>query len=313
MYKYLFGPVPSRRLGMSLGIDLVPHKVCTLNCVYCECGKTTKLTLDRKEYISYDAVIEELNHYFEQNPDPEYFTFSGSGEPTLNSKIGLIIDYLKKNKPQIPIVVLTNGTLFYQKQVRSELLNADIVLPSLDAVSHHAFIQINRPNHKLDIKDYIDGLINFRKVYRGKIWLEVFILQGYNDDLKELRLLKETILKIKPDKVQLNTLDRLGVIEELRPATISELKCILKYWKLTNAEIIASIPKRKDIKSYRKDIESAILETIARRPCVVDDLVKILGLHASEINKYIGVLENDEKIMSVRLERGLFYQIKSKQ
>ncbi len=310
MYKYLFGPVPSRRLGMSLGIDLVPHKVCTLNCVYCECGKTTNLTLNREEYISYNHIVDELYHYFANNPEPDFFTFSGSGEPTLNSKIGNIIDFLKKKKPNIPVAILTNGTLLYKKSVRNELLKADIVLPSLDAVSHHAFIQINRPNHDLDIDKYVNGLIEFRKAYKGQIWLEVFILQGYNDSLNELNLLKEAILKIKPDKIQLNTLDRPGVVEELRPATISELKCILKYWNLNNAEIIVSVPKRKDIKSYRKDIEAAILETIARRPCVVDDLVKILGLHASEINKYLGVLESDEKIMSVRLERGLFYKIK---
>ncbi len=310
MYKYLFGPVPSRRLGMSLGIDLVPHKVCTLNCVYCECGKTTNLTLNREEYISYNHIVDELYHYFANNPEPDFFTFSGSGEPTLNSKIGKIIDFLKKKKPNIPVAILTNGTLLYKKSVRNELLKADIVLPSLDAVSHHAFIQINRPNHDLDIDKYVNGLIEFRKAYKGQIWLEVFILQGYNDSLNELNLLKEAILKIKPDKIQLNTLDRPGVVEELRPATISELKCILKYWNFNNAEIIVSVPKRKDIKSYRKDIEAAILETIARRPCVVDDLVKILGLHASEINKYLGVLESDEKIMSVRLERGLFYKIK---
>ncbi len=128
MYKYIFGPVPSRRLGMSLGVDLVPHKVCSLDCVYCECGSTTKLTTDRKEYIPYEKITKELVHYFKNNPDPDYITFSGSGEPTLNSRIGDVLGFIKEKKPNIPIAVITNGTLFSRKQVRNELLDADIVL-----------------------------------------------------------------------------------------------------------------------------------------------------------------------------------------
>ncbi|RLD77184.1 MAG: radical SAM protein [Bacteroidetes bacterium] len=310
MYKYLFGPVPSRRLGMSLGIDLVPHKVCTLNCVYCECGKTTNLTTERKEYIPYSELIEELDHFFENSPDPDYFTFSGSGEPTLNSRIADVLDYLKAKKPHIPVAVLTNGTLLYNKKVRDDLSLADIVLPSLDAASHFTFIKIDRPNHDLSIESYIQGLIDFRKEFQGKIWLEVLILPEFNDSIKELKLLKGAFLKINPDKIQINTLDRPGTVEELRPARISELRCIVKFWKLDNVEIIASVPERKDIKSYRQDTESAILETIARRPCVVDDLAKILGTHASEINKYLGVLENEHKIETIRQERGVFYRIK---
>lgn len=179
MYKYLFGPVPSRRLGMSLGIDLVPHKVCSLNCIYCECGSTTKLTIDRKEYVPYDIVIKELEHYFRNNTAPDYITFSGSGEPTLNSRIGDVIRFIKHNIPGIPIAILTNGTLLYQKQVRKELLEADVVLPSLDAASDLIFRKINRPFHKLNINKYIQGLVNFRNEYKGKIWLEVFIIPGY--------------------------------------------------------------------------------------------------------------------------------------
>ena len=131
MYKYLFGPVPSRRLGMSLGVDLVPKKVCSLNCVYCEVGHTTKLTTERKEYILYDKVTSELEHYFANNPDPDYITFSGSGEPTLNSRIGDVLQFIKQQKPDIPVAVLTNGTLLYDKKVRDELMDANVVLPSL--------------------------------------------------------------------------------------------------------------------------------------------------------------------------------------
>ncbi len=310
MYKYLFGPVPSRRLGMSLGIDLIPTKVCSLNCVYCECGETTNLTIERKEYVSYNKVTNELEHYFKNNPAPDYVTFSGSGEPTLNLKIGDIIKFLKSNYPYIPIAILTNGTLFDQKEVRTELLNADLVLPSLDAASELSFKKINRPFHTLNINKYIQGLIDFRKEYSGKIWLEVLILPGYNDNKKDLKLLKDAFVKIKPDKIQLNSLDRPGILNTLRSATRNELQQIADFLNLDNVEIIASAPKRKEIKSYRKDTETAILETIFRRPCTLDDLSEILGLHKNEINKYLDVLESDDKIEIIRQSRGIFYKIK---
>lgn len=308
MYKYLFGPVPSRRLGMSLGIDLVPHKVCSLNCIYCECGPTTRLTIERKEYVPYNEVIEELKNHLGNNPAPDYITFSGSGEPTLNSRIGDILKFIKQNYPDIPVAVLTNGTLLNNKQVRTEILDADLVLPSLDVASDLFFRKINRPFHSLNIEDYINGLCEFRKEYQGKIWLEVLIIPGYNDSKQDLILLKETFKKIQPESIQLNTLDRPGVVPGIKAAGKEELEQIADFWGLDNVEIIAAVPERKEIKSFRDDIESAILETIFRRPCTIDDLAKILGLHIDEINKYLDVLEADNKIKSVQQERGVFYQ-----
>jgi len=310
MYKYLFGPVPSRRLGMSLGIDLVPHKVCSLNCIYCECGSTTKLTIDRKEYVPYDIVTQELEHYFQNNPAPDYITFSGSGEPTLNSRIGDIVQFIKNNLSGIPIAVLTNGTLLYQEQVRKEILGVDVALPSLDAASDLAFRKINRPFHNLNIEQYIQGLVGFRNEFKGQIWLEVFIIPGYNDTSEELDLLKNAIKRIQPDSIQLNTLDRPGAISKIHSSTDEELQNIVKYWQLDNVEIVAKSPARKDVKSYREDFETAILETIQRRPCTLDDLSKILGLHINEINKYLDVLESDGKIESVRQDRGVFYKVR---
>jgi wyosine [tRNA(Phe)-imidazoG37] synthetase (radical SAM superfamily) len=310
MYKYLFGPVPSRRLGMSLGVDLVPKKVCSLDCVYCEVGKTTDLTIQRKEYIPYDDVVRELSDYFKNNPEPDYITFSGSGEPTLNSRMGDILKFIKKNKPNIPIAVLTNGTLLSDSQVRDELKMADVVLPSLDAVTEHTFKKINRPAPELNINNYILGLINFRNEFKGKIWLEVFILPGYNYNEDELLKLKKVIEKVKPDSVQLNTLDRPGTVFELQLASKEELEHVKKIIGLNNTKIIAAAPQRKGIKSYRSDIESTILGTIARRPCTLDDLTKILGLHVNEINKYLAVLEADDKIETISLKRGVFYQKK---
>lgn len=310
MYKHLFGPVPSRRLGMSLGVDLVPHKVCTLNCVYCECGATTNLTTERQEYVSFKEIVNELKDYFKDNEKPDYITFSGAGEPTLNIHIGKVIDFLKQSNPDIPIAVLTNGSLLNDKKVRSELLKADLVLPSLDAANNKTFKKIDRPSKNLKIEDYIEGLIKFSQEFTGKIWLEIMILPKFNDDLENLNLLKETILKINPEKVQLNTLDRPGTIENIRAATRLELQNIIDLWKLDNVEIIAASAKRKDKKSFRKDIENAILETISRRPCTLEDLENILGLHVNEINKYLDVLEGDNKIKIVRQDRGLFYQIR---
>ncbi len=309
MYKYLFGPVPSRRLGMSLGVDLVPKKVCSLDCVYCEVGHTTKLTTGRMEYIPYDKVIAELTDYFHNNPNPDYITFSGSGEPTLNSKIGDVLRFVKHEKPEIPVAVLTNGTLLYDKKVRSELVNADVVLPSLDAVTEHTFQKINRPANELKVNEYIKGLVEFRKEYTGQIWLEVFILPGYNDNVDDLKAMKKAFEQIKPDEIQLNTLDRPGTVKGLSPANKDGLQKIVDFWKLPNVVIIAAAPERKKIKSYRKDAETTILETILRRPCTVDDLVKILGLHINEINKYLDVLESEGKIESTWQDRGVFYKV----
>jgi len=312
MYKYLFGPVPSRRLGMSLGIDLIPKKVCSLNCVYCEVGKTTKLTTDRLEYVKFDKVVAELRDFMSSHPRIDYITFSGSGEPTLNSRIGDVLNFIKANYPDVKTAVLTNGTLLTDKNLRQELLKADVILPSLDAAGQEAFKKINRPAHGILLQDYIQGLIDLRKEYEGKIWLEVLFLKGYNDSEDELIRLKEAIEKIKPDSVQLNTLDRPGTTEKLIPLSKDELQHIIDFWEFDNAEIIASQVERTTISSYRSDVASAILETIARRPCTLYDLHRLLGIHVNEINKYLGTLETEGKITAQSLDRGIFYELKHK-
>ncbi len=306
-YKYIFGPVPSRRLGISLGIDLVPHKTCTLNCVYCECGRTTNLTLERKEYNPADKAVEELDDYLYGNPAPDYITFSGAGEPTLNSKIGDIIEYIKKKYPEINLAVLTNGTLFFDKDVRSSLKKADLVMPSLDAATQNVFLKINRPKSDLNVHAHIDGLKKFRKEFKGEIWLEILILPGYNDQENELAELKKAIHEINPDMLQLNTLDRPGAVAGLQPASEEKLRQIADYFDFPKTEIIAKSPKRKKAASYRKDTESAILQTIARRPCTAEDLSEILGIHLNEVNKYLSQLELDSKVETKKEARGDFY------
>ena len=308
MYNYLFGPVPSRRLGISLGVDLVTHKTCSLDCIYCECGETTNLTVTQREYVPFDKVTEELDHYFKHNPDPDYITFSGSGEPCLNSRIGDVIDFIKAKKQAIAIAVLTNGTLLAEKKVRDSLVKADLVIPSLDAASSAVFKKINRPDKNLNIEKYIKGLSDFRDQYTGRIALEILILPGINDSREELLLLKEACGKIRPDVIQLNTLDRPGVVTGIRPAGAEELDRVKELFLPLNVEIIAAAFKRKKEQSYRSDMEAAILETIRRRPCTVKDLSEILGAHVNEINKYLGSLEKSRSIEAISQPRGLFYQ-----
>ena len=309
-YNTLFGPVPSRRLGISLGIDLVPMKTCTLNCIYCECGKTSHLTLERKEYVSFKTVKKELTHYLAHHARPDYITFSGSGEPTLNSKIGDVIRFLKEQVPDVPVAILTNSTLFSHKQVRSDIKNAKVVIPSLDAATEKVFKKINRPFPHLHVDKIIDGLIRFRKEYSGKMWLEVFIIPGINDTNEELNILKQVIGKINPDQIHLNTLDRPGSVSSLRAATREELEHVLDVFQMDNATIVADPPEHKSLVSYRKDTAEAILGTIARRPCTLKDLSEILGLQVEVVNTYLKSLETDKKIKIVKQRRGLFYQLK---
>ena len=307
MYKYLFGPVPSRRLGMSLGVDLVTHKICSLDCVYCECGSTTNLTCERKEYAPLKKVLSELDHYFANNQDPDYVTFSGSGEPTLNNTIGKVIEFIKKRKKGVSVALLTNGTLFSDKHVRHDVLDADLIIPSLDATSVKAFHKINRPCPNLNLKEYVNGLIDLRNEFKGKIWLEVLIIPGYNDSIEDLEFLKASIGKVNPDKIQLNTLDRPGTISTIASATEDDLNQASEFLGFDNIEIIAAFKNQKKDISFRQNIKEAVLETINRRPCTIEDLSSILGKHVTEINKYLSKLLKDGEIKIVVQKRGNFY------
>ena len=313
MYKYLFGPVPSRRLGVSLGVDLVPKKTCSIDCVYCEVGKTTKLTVTREGYIASDKIMTELDHYFTNNPQPDYITITASGEPTLNSNLGEIIRFVKETKPGVSVALITNGTLLHDLKVREAIKDADLVLPSLDAGTEEVFRRINRPHKDLNFEQYIQGLIDFGKEFTGKIWLEVFILPGYNDSEKELGELKKWILKIRHDSVQLNTLDRPGTVADLRGATQEELQQVIDFWQLDHVEIIAKAKQGNQEQSHRKDTKNAILETVSRRPCTLEDLTTILGMCKDEVSKCLDELVGKNLIETIEQERGIFYQSKDEE
>ncbi|MBU0971513.1 MAG: radical SAM protein [Proteobacteria bacterium] len=306
-YQHIFGPVLSRRLGISLGVDLVTHKICSLDCVYCECGKTTNLTLQRKAYVPFEAVKTELDHYWEHNEAPDYITFSGSGEPTLNRDLGRVIAYIKTQKPEIRVAVLTNSTLLNDPEVRRELALADLVIPSLDGVTKETFISINRPFKGLSAREIIDGIQTFATQFTGKIWLEIFIVPGVNDTPAELAGFKKAIFAIDPERVQLNTLDRPGTIAHILPATRAQLERVKRSLGTDKVEIIARAGDKKN-RGKPRDMTAAVLETIHRRPCTRDDLVALLNVDPARVDTLLAMLEASGRIEARQQARGLFFQ-----
>ena len=222
----VFGPKHSRRLGRSLAVDVIHLKTCPLDCVYCELGRTDRLTLQRREYVKVDDILEELRAVLaKQHNGIDHITLSASGEPTLNSKLGEIIREIKE-MTTIPVAVLTNGVLLFREDVRRDLLQADIVLPSLDAVSDHVFERINRPHGRLDIEEIINGLVAFRKEFTGQIWLEILLVKGINDATEELALLKTVTEWIRPDIIHLNTVARPPAESWARRVEVEDLRRI---------------------------------------------------------------------------------------
>ncbi len=295
--KYLFGPVPSRRLGLSLGVDIVPFKVCTLDCVYCQLGKTTKKSIERKDYVTVEAVLNELKKRLAEGLEADYITISGSGEPTLNSQLGKIIDSIKKTT-DIPVAILTNGTLLYRADVRSDCTKADVVLPSLDAGDEQTFEKINRPHKDIDIEKLIDGLCTFRKEFGGQIWLEVFLVEGFNTDNKQIAKIKDAVERIKPDKVQLNTAVRPTAEPGVNRVSAEKLRTIAGELG-ENCEVIADFsPKYGGKHSESKEY---VLSMLKRRPCSLNDICSGLGISRNEALKYIshfqheGVIDSEEK------------------
>jgi wyosine [tRNA(Phe)-imidazoG37] synthetase (radical SAM superfamily) len=281
--KYIFGPVPSRRLGRSLGVDLVPYKTCTFDCIYCDLGRTTNKTRSRQSFVSPKEIQRELELTLSVlDKKPDFITLSGSGEPTLNNNIGQIIRGAKEIT-SLPVAVLTNSSLLSLKEVRNDLSEADVVLPSLDAITPAFFEYINRPHPSLKIEEIISGLIQFRKQYRGQIWLEILFCRGVNDGKDEIEKLKEAIETIEPDRIQLNTPVRPPAEDFAFPLTLSQLEAI-KERLGEKAEIISEFaaPTGEKFNLVR---DSEILNLIKRRPCTVEDISKALGLHLNEVLK----------------------------
>ncbi len=286
--SFIYGPVPSRRLGFSLGVDLVPYKTCTLNCVYCQLGRTTVKTIRRKEYAAKKEVLKDIKKGLRNASHINWITFAGSGEPTLNSEIGGIIAGIK-GMTDIPVAVLTNGTLLYRKGVRKDLMKADLVIPSLDSASMKGFKRVNRPHPLLDLKKIIDGIVKFRSEFKGTLWLEVMLVKGFNDTERELDRLREVIKDIGPDKVHLNTVVRppaeksAGIVNDKRVRRIAG-----KFGK--ECDIIYDVKwEKKEL--FINDISETIFEMIRRRPVTVRDISNSLGIRKDDIIKDILILE----------------------
>ncbi len=307
--QHLFGPVPSRRLGLSLGIDLVPFKTCSLNCVYCECGRTTDLTMTRKEYVPVAAVLAELDHYLKSDPELDYITFAGSGEPMLHEHIDRVVDHIKERYPQYPLCLLTNGTLFSSARARDQINQIDLIVPSLDAASEEVFRKLNRPHPDLGCKDVISGLVSLRHEYRGEICMEVFIVPGLNDTDEELAAIKKALEKINPDRIQLGTLDRPGTeawVKEAAPNRMLEIAEQLG----CEAELIEEEPSLAKTPAFDTGYADTILQTLQRRPCTVEDLSRIIGARPAEVQKYLRQLLSAGLVEMERQKRGVFIRIK---
>jgi len=261
--KYVYGPVPSRRLGRSLGIDPLPLKTCNYQCIYCQLGKTTNFTNERRNYYPKDEILVEIEEAIKQNKDNfDYITFVGSGEPTLYKDLEELILKAKtfSNKP---ICVITNGALLHNEEVIKALLHSDIVLPSLDAGDERSFIKINRPHPDIDFESVIQGFIDFRSLFKGKFWIEIMIMKAINDSKKELLKIKKKIDLIKPDKIDINI--------PLRPPLEKWVKIPDKSIFVLLDEIFGSysdisLPEIGNFYLYSQDFEKELLNIIKRHP-----------------------------------------------
>ena len=290
----IFGPIPSRRLGISLGIDLVPYKTCTMDCIYCECGKTTNQTTERKEYFPTDLALKQIDEALDRHPHIDFFTFSGTGEPLLHSGIGTIIAHIKKKYPDIKVCLLTKGVPLMDPEVRRECAAIDLIVPSLDGSNEEEFQKMNRPAKGLTIRTVADAVIEFRKISRAQMWLEIFIAEGVNDSVESAKRFLRYVREIQPDKVQLNTLDRPGTEHNVgipggRAAKRSE---------------------SKDLST--EEYNDRIIATCASRPCTAEDLAESLGFQKPNLEAHLRRMEKAGFITSEEGPRGIYYRAEKK-
>lgn len=304
--QHVFGPVPSRRLGFSLGVDIIPAKYCSYDCIYCQIGKTTNKEIERRVFFDPYIIINEVMDKIAQAQPVDFITFSGSGEPTLNADLGMLISELKKNT-QIPVAVITNGSLMYQDDVRRDLLEADVILPSLDAVSEDIFRYINRPHSLLEIDKIINGIKLFRKEYAKEIWLEIMLIKNINDDPDELKRMKEILTDIGADRVQLNTVTRPPSEESTDKLQDRELSRVCKFFG-SACEIICSFERTAEIPSQAQWTK-IILETLKRRPLTLEDIVKTTNMSYFQAKNKLKDMEERGLIKSYFFDENIFYVV----
>lgn len=306
-YKHVYGPVPSRRLGRSLGVDALTFKSCSFDCVYCQLGRTTNHTVERREYVPTAEILDELRRKLEENDRPEYISFAGSGEPTLHSGLGEIIRGIKA-MTDVPVVVFTNGGLLWRPEVRADLRAADVVIPSLDGGDAALLDKVNRPEPSLSFDRIVEGLIAFRDEFPGQLWLEVMLLGGVSDDDASVDAIARIAERIRPDKVQINSVCRPPAESWALPVSASRLLEIQKRFPLPHVEIIAEHLDDMAHTAFRTQIrEEDILALIERRPCTAAGAAAGLNIHVTEALKHLEMLVADGKAVTQLTDGQVFY------
>ncbi len=304
--KSIFGPVPSRRLGRSLGIDVIPPKTCSFDCIYCESGPTTRLSVTRENFVDPSEILAELSAFLRLHPNAaDVLTFSGAGEPTLYSGLGELISAVKKAHPRFPLIVLTNGSLLWEPEVRRCLLKADRVVPSLDAVTAAVFRSINRPHPSLDPERIIEGIRAFRKEYKGRLHVEIALVSGVNDSAAELSALAGVIESIRPDKIELNTVVRPPARPGTRGLTDARMEWAASFFNSLNAEIVG-VFESDEQDCGAEQIGLRIVETVERRPCTVAELAASLGVPEKIVEQESRRLQEQGKLRLLRFDGKLF-------
>ncbi|EKD26459.1 MAG: radical SAM superfamily protein [uncultured bacterium] len=304
MKSYIFGPVLSRRLGRSLGVDVIPSKTCPFDCVYCEQGKTTSLSSEINDWVPIQDVIRDIKNSLHTNPD--YITISGSGEPTLYSRLGELIKEIK-SFTSIPVAVITNGALLWKREVQDALLSADLVMPSLDAGDEEVYKKINKPVKEISLDLIISGLIEFKKRYKGIYWLEVFFVEGINTEISQVKKISLIANKINPDKILINTIKRPPSVKSARTVSSEKLLEIQSIFG-SKAEIIPDL-KSDEHNSNSEITVKDVINLLQRRPCTILEISN--GLHAKpdKVQIIIDHLLSQNTILKVMIDNNLYYQL----
>jgi len=310
--KHLFGPVNSRRLGLSQGIDLVPAKICNFNCIYCEIGRTSRLTCERQEYIPTADILDEIDALFAQDgadPTADAFTITGSGEPTLHRGIGSVIRYLKTLTDK-PVAVLTNGSLLHLREVQHDLMEADIVIPSLDAARPASFRKVNRPASDIDLGVLIKGLAAFRKGFMGHLWLEILLVRGINDSRQDIITLKKAVEEIEPERIQLNTVTRPPLESFASPVQeerMAEAAALLDDGFPGRVETLVQFSGGIKEK-FKPAVKEEIIQMLKRRPCTIHDVCEALNLERGSVNDILTHLKQTGEVRVVIHNGKAYYQ-----
>ncbi len=301
--SHVFGPVPSRRLGRSLGVDLVPFKTCSYDCIYCQLGRTTDLTVQRREYVPLDAVLADLQASLARRPD--YVTLSGSGEPTLYSRLGELIAGIR-NLTDTPVAVLTNGSLLSDPQVRQDLAGADLLIPSLDGGDPQVFAAVNRPHPSIDFEKMVAGLASMRREFSGHYWLEVFILDGLTSDSAQVEKLVRRVKEIAPERVQLNTVCRPPAEDFANGVSLERLSELAKQFE-PEAEVIADFRGVHQLGEFAAGRQE-MLDLLRRRPCTAGGIADGLQMHLNAVAKYLEELVTRGLVESSRTGGVVYYR-----